>query len=73
MNNAAHPFDQATRLAMLDEHHYQGYIIGPAYANMVGPFGGVIAATLSMAAALHPTPRRAGCADIDACATRSAM
>ena len=53
MNNAAHPFDQATRLVALDEHHYQGYIT-PAYANMVGPFGGVIAATLLNAVMLHP-------------------
>lgn len=39
------PFDQATALLAKDEDYYCGRIT-PAYANMVGPFGGVIAAAM---------------------------
>ncbi len=40
-----HPFDQATMLATEAEDRFSGRIT-PDYANMVGPFGGVIAATM---------------------------
>lgn len=53
MNTSIHPFDQATQLIPLDEGRYTGHIT-PAYANMVGPFGGVIAATMLNAVLLHP-------------------
>jgi acyl-CoA thioesterase len=53
MNTTAHPFDQAIRLLAQDEGTYTGQITA-AYANMVGPFGGVIAATLLNAVLLHP-------------------
>jgi acyl-CoA thioesterase len=48
-----HPFDLATRLAAAGEGAYTGRT-HPAYANQVGPFGGVIAATLLNAALSHP-------------------
>lgn len=57
MNIPAHPFDQATRLTKSEEGTYSGQIT-PAYANMVGPFGGVIAAT--MLNAVMQQPQRAG-------------
>ena len=57
MTTPVHPLDQATRLVALDEGNYTGYIT-PAYANMVGPFGGAIAATMLNAVLLHP--RRMG-------------
>ena len=40
-----HPFDLVTALLAKGENHYRGRIT-PAYANMVGPFGGVIAAAM---------------------------
>ena len=40
-----HPFDLAVRLTAAGEGAYTGRT-HPAYANQVGPFGGVIAATL---------------------------
>jgi acyl-CoA thioesterase len=52
-NPSAHPFDQATTL----EHSNDGVLLGrthPAYANMVGPFGGITAATMLNAALTHP-------------------
>ena len=48
-----HPLDAATRLERLAEGLYRGHT-SASYANMVGPFGGVIAATLLNAVALHP-------------------
>ncbi|MEO8248047.1 MAG: thioesterase family protein [Burkholderiales bacterium] len=39
----AHPFDQALALEPLGDHRWQGHT-SPAYANMVGPFGGLTAA-----------------------------
>jgi acyl-CoA thioesterase len=48
-----HPFDQAIALVAHDEGHYTG-ATSPAYANMVGPFGGVTAATALNAVMLHP-------------------
>ena len=48
----AHPFDVATQLT--GEHgHYRGHT-SERYANMIGPFGGIIAATLLRAAMEHP-------------------
>lgn len=44
-----HPFDAATTLEPLAEGRWRGHT-SPAYANMVGPFGGVTAATLLGAA-----------------------
>jgi acyl-CoA thioesterase len=52
-----HPLDLATRLEPLAEGRYRGRIT-PAYANMVGPFGGAIAAVVLNAVLLHP--RRLG-------------
>lgn len=54
---AIHPFDEAVRLTAAGEGRYTGNP-HPAYANMVGPFGGVTAATL-LQAVLHD-PRRLG-------------
>lgn len=48
-----HVFDAAISLTPLDSHTYTGHT-HPAYANMVGPFGGAIAATLLNAVACHP-------------------
>lgn len=48
-----HPLDQATRLARGEDDGFSGHT-HPAYANMVGPFGGVTAATMLMAALEHP-------------------
>jgi acyl-CoA thioesterase len=49
----AHPLDAAIALEQLEEHRYRGQTSSD-YANMVGPFGGVIAATLLNAALQHP-------------------
>jgi acyl-CoA thioesterase len=48
-----HPFDAAIALAAAGEHRFRGRT-SPDYGNMVGPFGGVIAATLLNAAMQHP-------------------
>ncbi len=56
-----HPFDEAIHLAPADPgpgtvpggRVYTGHT-HPAYANMVGPFGGITAATLLQAALIHP-------------------
>ncbi|MCU0896921.1 MAG: thioesterase family protein [Burkholderiales bacterium] len=53
----AHPFDAAVRLVADGDDTFLG-ATSPAYANMIGPYGGVIAATLLNAARLHPS--RAG-------------
>lgn len=43
-----HPFDDATRLTRLDESRYRGRTTA-AYANIVGPYGGITAACLMQA------------------------
>jgi acyl-CoA thioesterase len=48
-----HIFDAAIALAADEEGHYTGNT-HPAYGNMVGPFGGVIGATLLNAIMQHP-------------------
>lgn len=53
MTAASHPLDQATRLHAREDGRYQGRIT-PAYANMVGPFGGAIAASVLNAVLQHP-------------------
>lgn len=52
-----HPFDTAVRLTPEHEGATEGRWRGatsPAYANMIGPFGGTTAATLLNAACIHP-------------------
>ncbi|MFD6859675.1 acyl-CoA thioesterase [Rhodococcus sp. NPDC060090] len=51
--NAVHVFDAAVELTAIDAGRYTGNT-HPAYANMVGPFGGVTAATMLRAIQLHP-------------------
>jgi len=48
-----HAFDAATALTQTDAGAWIGHT-NPAYANMVGPFGGVIGATLLNAVLSHP-------------------
>jgi len=48
-----HPFDDAIALVAAGQHRYLGRTT-PAYWNMIGPFGGITAATLLKAALLHP-------------------
>src|SRR6478609_1005992 len=48
-----HPFDDAIALSALHDGRYAG-ATSPAYANMVGPFGGVTGATLLNAVLQHP-------------------
>lgn len=48
-----HPFDQAIALTPTAEGEYTG-ATSPAYANMVGPFGGVTAAVALNAVLQHP-------------------
>ncbi len=50
---APHPFDQAIALQPLGEDRFAG-ATSPAYANMVGPFGGITAATALNAVLQHP-------------------
>ncbi|MEP6558244.1 MAG: thioesterase family protein [Burkholderiales bacterium] len=53
-NRFAHPFDQALQLrAGRDEDHWLG-CTSPAYANMVGPFGGLTAAQALAGVLAHP-------------------
>ncbi len=47
-----HPFDTATLLELLPDGGFRGHT-SPAYANMVGPFGGTTAACLLQAAMQH--------------------
>lgn len=49
----SHPFDEATDLAWQGEHRYAGRT-HPAWANMVGPYGGISAATCLRALMQHP-------------------
>jgi acyl-CoA thioesterase len=44
-NNQIHLFDQAVELVTTSPYTYQGHI-PQTYANMVGPFGGIIAAVI---------------------------
>lgn len=53
MTSSLHPLDQAVTLQQREEDLYRGRIT-PAYANMVGPFGGTIAATVLNAVLGHP-------------------
>lgn len=48
-----HPLDTATLLTAFEPDRYRGQT-SVAYANMVGPFGGIIAAALIKAIWLHP-------------------
>jgi len=48
-----HPFDTAIALTPIGDERFLGATT-PAYANMVGPFGGTTGAALLQAAMLHP-------------------
>lgn len=48
-----HSFDDAIALEPVGDHRYAGRTT-EAYWNMIGPFGGITAATLLQAALLHP-------------------
>ena len=48
-----HPFDQAIALQPQPDGHWLGHT-SPAYANMVGPYGGITAAQMLNAVLLHP-------------------
>jgi acyl-CoA thioesterase len=48
-----HPFDDALRLDVIDDGRLRGHT-HPEWANMVGPFGGITAATLLHAIEQHP-------------------
>jgi hypothetical protein len=48
-----HPFDQAIALELQPDGHWLGHT-SPAYANMVGPYGGITAAQMLNAVLLHP-------------------
>jgi acyl-CoA thioesterase len=50
---ATHPFDRAVTLEVVDDDVVRGRT-QPEWANMVGPFGGITAATLLRAIQLHP-------------------
>lgn len=49
----AHPFDAAIALTPAGDDRFRG-ATSPAYGNMIGPFGGITAATALNAACLHP-------------------
>ena len=51
---AAHPFDEAIALTALDADRFGGHT-SQAYWNMVGPFGGITAATVLQAVMQHPS------------------
>ncbi|KHO28251.1 acyl-CoA thioesterase [Mycolicibacterium setense] len=48
-----HPFDKALELEPSGDDRWRGHTI-PEWANMVGPFGGITAATIVRAIELHP-------------------
>ena len=48
-----HSFDQAIALELQPDGHWLGHT-SPAYANMVGPYGGITAAQMLNAVLLHP-------------------
>lgn len=50
---AAHPFDAAIALEPAGEHQWRGRT-SPAYANFIGPYGGVTAAQALQGVLLHP-------------------
>ena len=50
---ALHPFDAAIALEPIGEGRFRG-ATHPGWGNMVGPFGGITAATLLNAAWIHP-------------------
>ena len=52
-NDSMHIFDAAIALAPDGAGHSSGHT-HPAYGNMVGPFGGVIGASLLNAIMQHP-------------------
>jgi hypothetical protein len=52
-DSALHPLDRAIALEPLAAHRYQGQT-NPAYQNMVGPYGGIIAAILLNGVLEHP-------------------
>jgi acyl-CoA thioesterase len=52
MTASAHPLDLTTHLQLADDGSMLGHT-HPAYANMVGPFGGAIAATVLNAPLTH--------------------
>ncbi|MGC4062719.1 MAG: thioesterase family protein [Aquabacterium sp.] len=49
----SHAFDSAIRLEAVESNRFVG-ATSPAYANMVGPFGGITTAALLNAILLHP-------------------
>lgn len=49
----SHPFNSAIALEALSDNCFRGHTT-PAYANMVGPFGGITAACLLNAVLQHP-------------------
>ncbi len=49
----SHPFDDAVRLAWQGSHAFAGHT-HPAWANMVGPYGGITAAVAVQALMQHP-------------------
>lgn len=51
--DALHPFDDAIALEPAGDHRFAGRTT-EAYWNMIGPFGGITAATLLQAALIHP-------------------
>ena len=53
LNNMHNDFDSAVQLTSISEHCFAG-ATSPAYANVVGPYGGITSATLLNAALLHP-------------------
>jgi len=52
MQSVIHPFDAATRLTG-ENGHYHGHT-SEHYVNMIGPFGGLIAAIMLKAVMVHP-------------------
>ena len=53
VNVSSHAFDQAIRLVPTEPNQFRGHT-SESYANMVGPFGGITAATLLNAVMQHP-------------------
>ena len=53
MTSSIHPLDEALALTSSSPGQYTGQT-HPGYWNMVGPFGGVTAATLLQAVMQHP-------------------
>lgn len=53
INDGLHPLDTATLLTPIEPNRFRGET-SAAYGNMVGPFGGAIAAVLLKAVLIHP-------------------